>query len=664
MRVLHVALALVVVTCCLASSVSDYAEVADLSAADLGSAKHLPKKAGAAASFSKVPFFKLDASAALNIKAKTKSQCHADCAQHSACKSFSFSVRRAECLISKEAIAWNLGFTFYSRRLSSAPMQSGRDRTSKYRPFRGMMFLDKSFSKYHVHSKKMCSKYCDSAKNSRGQRCGGFSYRAGDQTCLLSVASVTTNRDFDYYERMPHSEVKRITVKKVSKTGKVKKFKVRKKIKATGGTHLRQVYKHSVKKTPWNKTPEMKGQLATQEAAAKAGKQRLKKQQLWEWKQHEAKVARLLKSKKMNKVKREHFLKKEKKVKSRMAKRHKEVKIKKKEKAKAREEHTSKKFLVMKQKVKAEKRKRANAAKKALQRTKAKFREKLKKELGYKTKKKELAKKARRHHLIRVHKVNVLIKAGIKLARTERKNKKKAYRFKEHNAKHKLVKMQVKQVKGNRHARHKKVFKKFVKKTLKFQLKKKKIDKAVAASMKKLMKQRKRNLTRILKKQKKKMAVAHMTLTNMQKLKAKANGLQHIINISAKKGKKEPATNVKLKYTLNRIAALRAKKAYTQRVLARIGRKVVKKRLKVLNLDKKMTSLKVGRRRRATTAPTKAKPNKKIVPKIKKSKAKNPLKSRRRRSKARLMKRMMKLASQSAPKKGGHKYIVPAVPHP
>merc|ERR1719460_2348227 len=86
-------------------------------------------------------------------------------------------------------------------------------------------------------------------------------------------------------------------------------------------------------------------------------------------------------------------------------------------------------------------------------------------------------------------KIDSVIKMSIRLTASERRNKARGFKEKEHATKEKLIKMQIAHVKGRRHARHKHQYARFVKSTLKKQMKKAKTATRVAVAMKQNMKQ-------------------------------------------------------------------------------------------------------------------------------------------------------------------------------
>merc|ERR1712199_87395 len=129
MRATH-ALVVLIITSCLASSDRDFAELSDVL-----SAENEASLDGAPASYSKIPFFALKHKAQ-STKAKSTSDCQLVCSQQKKCKSFSFSLKRKNCLWSKTALAFNGLFTFFSKR--TGKKSSGDNLMGKYRAFPGL----------------------------------------------------------------------------------------------------------------------------------------------------------------------------------------------------------------------------------------------------------------------------------------------------------------------------------------------------------------------------------------------------------------------------------------------------------------------------------------------------------------------------------------------
>merc|ERR1711939_1048457 len=229
---------------------------------------------------------------------------------------------------------------------------------------------------------------------------------------------------------------------------------------------------------------------------------------------------------------------------------------------KALREKTKKKFEVLRQK-----QREADRKKKA--------------EAGVKLRKMQAKKQEKSNR----KKIDGLVRSGTNLAAAERRNKKDGNGAKEDAAKEKVIKINVKRVKGRRHARHQRAYAKFVKKTLQKQLKKRKTDKQVAIAMKGMMKQRKAELAAAIKRHKKMAAIVHLVSLSIAKLKAAANGYQHSINISAKRGKKAPKQEVKLRYTMNNLRATQHKCLFKKKKLAKKGREIAEKKSAVSRLD-------------------------------------------------------------------------------
>jgi len=320
-------------------------------------------------------------------------------------------------------------------------------------------------------------------------------------------------------------------------------------------------------------------------------------------------------------------------------------------------EKTQKKFILVRKKQQERKRKKDRESQTKLNKQKAKLREKLSKELKYKTRKKKIEKAKKEKKSKLKGKIDSLIKMSIRLTASERRNKARGFKEKEHATKEKLIKMQIAHVKGRRHARHKHQYARFVKSTLKKQMKKAKTATRVAVAMKQNIKQRKKELSNALHRQKKLRALVHLIGLNIAKTKARANGYQHSINISAKRGKKAPGTEVKLRFTMNQLRAEQRKDAFKKRKLVKLGREVDKRNSAVKRLDARMAQLRVGRRRRASKVKVKKKKVK--VPKLKPKIPKNNVGVRRRRTAARLGKRFTMQAMQKA----GTGYTrLPAIP--
>jgi len=620
----------VIVTSCLASSTADYAEVSDmLSAEDMrgGVAKVPTIIGGPKPSYYKIPFFVLKAGSTKVIKAKKASDCEDACTQRKACKSYSFSVIKQDCLWSKFALMFNGDFSFYSKRTGQGKKISGDSRMSRYRQFFGMMYQDNTWTRYTGPSRAKCQKMCDTASNSENQTCHGYSYRSKDKTCLLSANGLFYDTDYDYYERTSD-------LKKSKKSG----------VKRGDAVHS-SFKKQMLKKNPPVPTmsKQYKQQLVVQEAAAKQGAKELVH------KGRRKKKRKLMKKKlkKLAKKYRGGTKKAKKKAKKAKKKRMKAKKAKKKKKIQKKEVKTMSKFMRMKQKIREAARKEAVRDKKRLAASRKKHHEKLRKELAYKTKKKEEKVKAARARELTSKKIDVLIFRGVHLAAKERKNKASWVHYKEDKVKKRLAMKQAKITLARRHARHRASFKRFVVKTLKRRLKKKKANIAIRVSLVKMMKQKKRVLTATVKRERKFAARVHLISLNIAKLKAKANGLQHVINLKAKRGKKAPATNIKLKYTMNAIKSQQRQKAFKTKKLLRTRRSVRNQKAAIKRLDRKMTKAGAGRRRRAMKSKTSAATPKRqgikiptTFPAVKRKKS-NPVTTRRRRSKARVFTRYL-----------------------
>merc|ERR1712070_34206 len=165
-------------------------------------------------------------------------------------------------------------------------------------------------------------------------------------------------------------------------------------------------------------------------------------------------------------------------------------------------------------------------------------------------------------------------------------------------------------------------------------LKKKKANIAIRVSLVKMMKQKKRVLTATVKRERKFAARVHLISLN-------------IANLKAKGGKKAPATNIKLKYTMNAIKSQQRQKAFKTKKLLRTRRSVRNQKAAIKRLDRKMTKAGAGRRRRAMKSKTSAATPKRqgikiptTFPAVKRKKS-NPVTTRRRRSKARVFTRYL-----------------------
>jgi len=474
MRVAYVVTLLVIISC-LASSDRDYAELSDALAAE---------EQVLAPTFSKIPFFALRHKAK-SAKAKKMADCQHICDHKpnkgkNACRSFSYSVRKAECLWSPHKLSFNGKFVFYSKREKKGPGPK------KYRDFPGLMYQAKDWTRYRTETSLDCENMCDKAKDSAGRTCHGYSYKEDDKTCLLSPFGLHYDLDYDYYERDPRAKMVIVKKKKVSKSGKVKKIKIKKKKIPP----LDRKMKVPKKDKPVQQTGEYKTNLAMQEGRAKSGAKELAKKQKYAKKTFKRRKKAPFKFAIMKKEK-----VKAKKDKEKAAKKAKEMGVKKRKAIqKALREKTKKKFEVLRQKQReADRKKKAEAGVK-LRKMQAKMQEKMKKELVYKTKRKEIQIKTEKHAKSNRKKIDGLVRSGTNLAAAERRNKKDGNGAKEDAAKEKVIKINVKRVKGRRHARHQRAYAKFVKKTLQKQLKKLKTDKQVAIAMKGMMKQRKAEL--------------------------------------------------------------------------------------------------------------------------------------------------------------------------
>lgn len=268
------------------------------------------------------------------------------------------------------------------------------------------------------------------------------------------------------------------------------------------------------------------------------------------------------------------------------------------------------------------------------------------------------------HKEIQRKKVSVLVQQGRALAHTERMNKEKAYNAAEHNAKEKIVKMQVEKVISNRHAKHEKEFDQFVKTTTERHLKTRNTDKQVSIAMKQTKKQRQEDLVHAQEELKATRAITHAITIEIEKLKATADGYQHEINMDAKRGKKSPQAEVKLQYTMDNLRTEQNKEAYRRQEVEKLERNVLERQDELKKLDVEMTKKGIGRRRRMVEDATHAGPEAKkkqepVVPTYEAEKSVNPALDRRRRTQARLSAEYMGTAMQSA---GDGRTVLPGVP--
>merc|ERR1719409_936505 len=147
-------------------------------------------------SFNKIPFFLLKDGAEKVDGVKTQATCQKACVRQTKCRSFSFSVRKEDCLVSPNTLGLNSDFTFYSKRINPGEKD-------KYRDFAGLMYQSKTWTRYMGKTAEECRKFCDTGKDSKGRHCNGYSYRSRDKTCLLSPFGVNYDNDYDYFERIP-----------------------------------------------------------------------------------------------------------------------------------------------------------------------------------------------------------------------------------------------------------------------------------------------------------------------------------------------------------------------------------------------------------------------------------------------------------------------------
>jgi len=339
--------------------------------------------------------------------------------------------------------------------------------------------------------------------------------------------------------------------------------------------------------------------------------------------------------------------------------------IEKREESSEREEKdTAKQYQVMLEMEKEAARKKEEDAQRKLEEQHEKEQEKLAKELKVKTFLKRQEAKERLHKELQRKKIGVLIQRGRNLVHTERLNKEKAYNAAEHNAKEKIVKMQVEKVVANRHARHEKEFDKFVKDTTERHLKTRDTDRMVSIAMKQTKKQQQEDLLHAQEELKATRAITHAISLEIEKLKAQADGYQHEINMDAKRGKKSPQAEIKLQYTMDNLRNEQNKEAYRKQEVEKLERNVLERQDQLKKLDAEMTKKGVGRRRRqvedATHAgPQVAKRSKPIMPEYPEEKTSNPALDRRRRTQARLTADYMSSAKKAS---GDGRTVLPGVP--
>jgi hypothetical protein len=579
--------------------------------------------------YAKIPYFVMKDDAKKEEKATNKEDCQAACTKRPECKSVSFSAAKQDCLWSTHALSFNGEFTFYAKRAFPGAKDSGKNLLGKYRSFMGLMYQSKEFTRYQGKTQPECREFCNIAVDGHGRRCNGFSYRERDQTCLLSPFGLTYNADYDYYERNPRPVPK--MVEKVDP--------------ATGETSVEEVPGEEVvppidaafvlPKVEAKMTPAYKAQIQVQEAAAKSGAKELA------YKKRTGKVAKQEKQTFENQI--EVMKEKEAEKTSGPVKGNAEIIQKgveeREEKTEAEEERTSKQYqLTLKNerdaqllKQQEDQRKFDDAMRQAEVEQRKKMAEEKEKEQSKKTEEnaKEQAKKT----------IFVIVAQGRTLAFKERRNKERDYNAKEARAKQKVVKLEVKTIKENRHAKHEKEFEDFVQKTTERHLKVRETDTAVAIAMKQTKKQRITDLGHAQDELKRVRALTHATMINVEKLKAQADGYQHEINMDAKRGKKSPQAEVKLQYTMDSLRNEQNKVTYRKQEVQKLEKGVLEDQESLKKLDEEMTKKGIGRRRRNVEDSTHAPPNmNKGTPKMPTliREPENPALQRRRRSEARL----------------------------
>lgn len=601
--------------------------------------------------FAKIPFFVFKDGASREEKAKSAQDCEVACNQRKRCKSFSFSARKSDCLWSTHALSFNGEFQFWSRRAFTDPKESGRQLMGKYRRFDGLMYQTAQFTTYQGKSLKECRKFCDMAVDGHGRKCNGFSYREKSMTCMLSPYGLSYDPDYDYYERNPKPIDE--MVEKPDENGNLKMVPTGKKLPAP----LDAPYSDSV--PAWNESPQYQAQLQIQENGAKAGAIELGHKQRT---QKRSKKAKKSLESQIEVMKEEE---EEKKPRPKLNGKAVSEQIEKREEAGEQEEKaTNKRYQVMLEMEKEAEQKKEEDAQRKVEEQHEKEQEKLGKELKIKTEIKNQQAKLALHQELQRKKIGVLVNRGKALAHQERVNKEKAYNAAEHNAKEKIVKMQVEKVIANRHSRHEKQFDQFVKDSTERHLKTRDTDKSVSIAMKEAKKVQTSDLTNVQEELKSTRAIVHAISLEIEKLKAQADGYQHEINMDAKRGKKSPQAEVKLQYTMNQLRSEQNKEAFRRHEVMKMERDVLERQDKLKKLDTEMTKKGVGRRRRqvedATHAGPQAQKNSKpIMPDYPTEASPNPALDRRRRTQARLQAEYMSSSEQAS---GDGRTVLPGVP--
>lgn len=611
-----------------------------------------PAKPDEAENFAKIPFFVFKDGATREEKAKSAQDCEVACNQRTRCKSFSFSARKSDCLWSTHALSFNGEFQFWSRRAFTDPKDSGRQLMGKYRRFDGLMYQTAQFTTYQGKSLKECRKFCDMAVNGHGRKCNGFSYREKSMTCMLSPYGLSYDPDYDYYERNPKPIDE--MVEKPDANGNLKMVPTGKKLPAP----LDAPYSDSV--PAWNESPQYQAQLQIQENGAKAGaielghKQRTQKRSKSAKKSLESQIEVMKEEDQENKPKPT-------KLNGKAAR---EQIEKREEKGEQEEKATNKRYQVMLEMEKEAEQKKEEDAQRQVEEQHEKEQEKLGKELKIKTEIKNQQAKLALHNELQRKKIGVLVNRGKALAHQERLNKEKAYNAAEHNAKEKIVKMQVQKVIANRHSRHEKQFDEFVKDSTERHLKTRDTDQSVSIAMKESKKVQTSDLTVVQEELKSNRAIVHAVALEIEKLKAQADGYQHEINMDAKRGKKSPQAEVKLQYSMNQLRSEQNKEAFRRHEVMKMERDVLEKQDKLKKLDTEMTKKGVGRRRRQVEDATHAGPqagqnSKPIMPDYPSDASPNPALDRRRRTQARLTAEYMSSSEQAS---GNGRTELPGVP--
>jgi len=603
--------------------------------------------------YSKIPFFIFKDGSQREDKAASTQDCEIACNQRKSCKSFSFSARKGDCLWSTHALSFNGEFQFWSRRIFAGAKVSGSQLMGEYRRFDGLMYQSDTFTRYQGKTLKECRRFCNMASDGHDRKCNGFSYRERDQLCLLSPFGLSYDADYDYYERNPKPVP--VMEERYDEDGKMKMVD-------TGKKQLPPLdAKFAETEVAVTKSPKYAANLQIQENAAKGGAIELAHKQRANKRSKTAKGELVHEIEVMKEEQTEEVNKGGPKLNSKAIK----EQIEKREETSEREEKaTDRKYQVELEMQKEANIKKEEDAQRALEAQHEKEQEKLAKELKIKTELKRQEAKLQLHKELQRKKIGVMVARGKALVHRERLNKEKAYNDAEHNAKEKLVKMQVEKVIENRRSKHKKEFEKYVQETTERHLKVTETDNMVSIAMKQTKKQREEDLVHAQEELKATRAITHAISIEIEKLKAQADGYQHEINMDAKRGKKSPQAEVKLQYTMDNLRSEQQKEAYRRQEVEKSERAILEQQDSLKKLDAEMTKKGVGRRRRQVEDATHAGPevqqrNDPIMPVYQTEQTSNPALDRRRRTRARLTAEAMGDANQAA---GDGRTVLPGVP--